>query len=637
MAPIRYAHPGRVLRAKRAQLRRFRRARKHTRHRASHIRFRGTVFQGLNASGFAFTTGNPPGYATPSDTTGAIGPSNYVQFTNGDLAVYDRSLAPVSGGQTPIESFVGLPPGTDAAGDPQIQWDPATSRWYYLAYATKSSDNSVNYLMFGWSKTGSPLPLGDTGWCRFGLSTGQVFPDFPKLGHDNSQVILGANGFQGIDQVSALIFVVPKPANGDTSCPSSTVATQFGSAAHPLITGNGGLADSPVPANTADSSPTGYVVAADAPDAIMLWHVSSGPRLTADRDIPVPSYLIPSNVPQPGTSNLIDTLDGRLTQAVAHADPAVGSREAVWTQHTIAGPGGRSVVRWYEVVAPTVSIRQRGTVSDPANFVFNGGISPAGDGRSAVIVYNAGGPGLRPAVRASARRAAASLGTVGSPLAIASSTSSFHDFSCSPPTPKDPPICRWGDYAGASPDPNGSHVVWATEQYSAGTRWLTRNFAIQVLAGGPTARLSVATSPTLGGRPIKLDGSASTDSLAAITSYAWDLDGNGTFETKTGGTPSVTHTFHLVGKRRVRLRVIDANGDASDAAVTLTLLKPPPTAKCKAATKKRKQLAAAVSKLKRRLKSTTSSSTRRRLSSELAGKRAQLRKARAAETKACRI
>src|SRR5207237_190159 len=190
-----------------------------------------------------------------------------------------------------------------------------------------------------------------------------------------------------------------------------------------------------------------------------------------------------------------------------------------------------------------------------------------------------------------------SLGTVGSPLAIASSTSSFHDFSCSPPTPKDPPICRWGDYAGASPDPNGSHVVWATEQYSSGTRWLTRNFAIQVLAGGPTARLSVATSPTLGGPPIKFDGSASTDSLAAITSYAWDLDGNGTFETKTGGTPSVTHTFHLVGKRRVRLRVIDANGDASDAAVTLTLLKPPPTAKCKAATKKRKHLAARAGRL----------------------------------------
>jgi PKD domain-containing protein len=633
---IRYAHRARLLRAKRAELRRFRRAHRHARHRASHIMFKGTVFAGLNAPGFAFGTGSQAsGYATPSDTTGAIGPSNFVQFTNGDLVVYDRSLAPVSGGESAIEDFVGLPAGTDVAGDPQMQWDPASQRWYYLAYASKSSDSSINYLMFGWSKTASPLPLG-TGWCRFGLSTGQVFPDFPKLGHDNTQLIFGANGFQDIDEVSALVFVVPKPGPG-TTCPSSTVATQFGSAAHPLITSNGGLADSPIPANTADSSATGYVVAADAPDSLMLWHVSSGPRLTPDRDIPVPTFLVPSNVPQPGTSNLIDTLDSRLTQAVAHADPAVGGREAVWTQHTIAGPGGRSVVRWYEVVAPTRSIRQRGTVSDPTNFVFNGAISPAGDGRSAVVVYNAGGPGLRTAVRVSSRRPAAALGTVGSPLAIASSTASFHDFSCTPPTPKDPPICRWGDYPGATPDPNASNVVWLTQQYSAGARWLTRNFAIQVLAGGPTAHLSVATSPTFGGRSIKLDGSASTDSLAAITSYNWDLDGNGTFETKTGTTPTVRHTFHLVGKRRVRLRVIDANGDASDASVNLTLLKPPPTAKCKAATKKRKQLAAAVTKLKRRLASTTSSSTRRRLSSQLASKRAKLKKARAAETKACRI
>src|SRR5207248_3028835 len=145
------------------------------------------------------------GYATPSDTTGAIGPDNFVQFTNGDVVVYDRSLAPVSGGESAIENFVGLPPGTDVAGDPQMQWDPASQRWYYLAYASKSSDSSINYLMFGWSKTDSPLPLGDTGWCQFGLSTGHVFPDFPKLGHDDSHLIFGANGFQDIDEVSALV------------------------------------------------------------------------------------------------------------------------------------------------------------------------------------------------------------------------------------------------------------------------------------------------------------------------------------------------------------------------------------------------------------------------------------------------
>src|SRR5205823_4937266 len=137
--PLRYAHPGQLLAAKRAAFRRYRRARKHAgaRRRASHIRFKGTVFAGLNAPGFAFTAGSEAsGYATPSDTTGAVGPSNYVQFTNGHLVVYDRSLAPVSGGESPIESFVGLPSGTDVAGDPQMQWDPVAQRWYYLSYAS---------------------------------------------------------------------------------------------------------------------------------------------------------------------------------------------------------------------------------------------------------------------------------------------------------------------------------------------------------------------------------------------------------------------------------------------------------------------------------------------------------------------
>src|SRR5205085_5010210 len=284
--PLRYAHPGQLLAAKRAAFRRYRRARKHAgaRRRASHIRFEGTVFAGLNAPGFAFSAGSEAsGYATPSDTTGAVGPSNYVQFTNGHLVVYDRSLAPVSGGESPIESFVGLPSGTDVAGDPQMQWDPVAQRWYYLSYASNSSTGTTNFLMFGWSRTASPTPLTTTGWCKSPLSTGAVFPDFPKLGHNDTQLIFGANGFQDIDQVSALIFVVPKPANGDTTCPASgPVATQFGSGSHPLLDASGALADTPVPANTFDSNTAGYVVSADAPDAVMIWHVrpsSTGPQL----------------------------------------------------------------------------------------------------------------------------------------------------------------------------------------------------------------------------------------------------------------------------------------------------------------------------------------------------------------------
>jgi len=82
---------------------------------------------------------------------------------------------------------------------------------------------------------------------------------------------------------------------------------------------------------------------------VMVWHMESHPNpvLVADGDVSVGTFAIPASAPQPGTGYLLDTLDGRLTQAVAHFDPVAGA-ETFWTQQTIAGPGGRSAVRWYE-------------------------------------------------------------------------------------------------------------------------------------------------------------------------------------------------------------------------------------------------------------------------------------------------
>ena len=70
---------------------------------------------------------------------------------------------------------------------------------------------------------------------------------------------------------------------------------------------------------------------------------------------------------------------------------------------------------------------------------------------------------------------------------LASSASPFDDFTCVSPDPQHPqPVCRWGDYSGASPDPLNSDVVWGTSEYSGGGGWLTRNFAVEALPGGPS-------------------------------------------------------------------------------------------------------------------------------------------------------
>ena len=73
-----------------------------------------------------------------------------------------------------------------------------------------------------------------------------------------------------------------------------------------------------------------------------------------------------------------------------------------------------------------------------------------------------------------------------------------------------------------------------------------------------TPRFSIAPNPALVGRPVTFDASASTG--LPITRYEWDLDGNGSFETDTGGTATATQTYPSAGSFNVGLRVTDSEG-----------------------------------------------------------------------------
>src|SRR5439155_3970605 len=147
---------------------------------------------------------------------------------------------------------------------------------------------------------------------------------------------------------------------------------------------------------------------------------------------------------------------------------------------------GRSVVRWYEILPSTLSVRQQGTISDSANFDFNGAISPAMVGNEAAIDYNVSGNSQVPLARAQSRQATNALGQMSGEVTLASSDASLQEFTCVPP---DGPPCRWGDYAAASPDPAQANQVWGTTQLAGqpsgilDPAWITQNFA---LVAGPT-------------------------------------------------------------------------------------------------------------------------------------------------------
>lgn len=448
------------------------------------------VVDGLNQPGLGATDNSAANQGTPPDTTGAIGPSHYVEFVNSKVGVYNRTnlglLASLN-----LDAFAGR--SGQEVFDPQIKWDQQGGRWLYVADDIDSSNH--NFLAFGWSKTADPSDLAG-GWCRFVVSTdvaGRFLEDYPKLGHDNLHILIGSNSVRGNSFFTAHVYSMPKPASGDTSCAAPSPITAFGSPVSPLTTSDGDIAFTPVPASTADSATAGFVVAADSPffvsspSQVMAWHVggsAGSPTLVANGNMNVTAFGFPANVPQPGTSQVIDSMDARLTQAVAHADAGAGGAEAVWTQHTVDGAGGRSVVRWYELLPASLTVRQAGTIQNASLFAFNGAISPAFNGTTAAIDYNTGSSGALVDIRAQSRIASTPLAQMTGELVLGTSSANDIDFSCGGSTSP----CRWGDYAGASPDPANDQAIWGSNQlngpHTSDPAWLTRNFAITDGAAG---------------------------------------------------------------------------------------------------------------------------------------------------------
>ena len=539
---------------------------------------RASVIGGLNQPGMSAGDGGT--LATPPDTTGAIGPSHYVEMINVAVAVYARSNLALVSGPRGLEAFMGAPAGS-LVTDPQIIWDQQNGRWFYLALAfTENQGGQLtgpNFLLYGFSRTADPSDLTN-GWCRYSLPNGKfgnqdLLDDYPKLGDDAQRLVFGTNAFlENGDYASARIWSVPKPAAGALpSCPAGSTATVFGAAGNPLRTADGNLAFTPVPANTADGAEAGHVVAADDPletgtpvarNQVMAWHLAGGvstPTLVPDGNLGVAPYNVPRAARQPGAT-MLDTLDGRLTQAVSTADPDVPGQRAVWTQHTVDPGDGSVQARWYELILPSRAVRQQGAIAVAGADAFNAAISPTLSGNFAAIFYNVSSLTLAPEIRGRMRGPATPLGGTGPELTIGTSGASAADVSCIPGP------CRWGDYSGATPDHSNPFVVWGSNQAveapgGPNPTWITRNFAVGRRT--PVAAFSFTPASPEPGQRVTFTAT-STDPEGTALAHAWDLDDDGSFD--DASTAVAVGTFPRPGDFRVRLRST-ATDSASGFAV----------------------------------------------------------------------
>jgi PKD domain/NHL repeat len=88
-----------------------------------------------------------------------------------------------------------------------------------------------------------------------------------------------------------------------------------------------------------------------------------------------------------------------------------------------------------------------------------------------------------------------------------------------------------------------------------------RSFTV---GGAPTAAFTIAPNPALAGRVVTFNAGGSSDE-SGIARYQWDLDGNGEFETDSGGSPTTTQVYQAPTSLTVRLLVTDGVGKQSTA------------------------------------------------------------------------
>jgi YD repeat-containing protein len=91
----------------------------------------------------------------------------------------------------------------------------------------------------------------------------------------------------------------------------------------------------------------------------------------------------------------------------------------------------------------------------------------------------------------------------------------------------------------------------------------------------PTASFTLSPNPSQQGQTVTFNGAASSDPDGTVVKYEWDLDGNGTFETNTGTTPTTTKSYPTGGTYQIGLRVTDNNGATGQTTKALNVHRPP--------------------------------------------------------------
>jgi len=386
--------------------------------------------------------------AAPSDTSGAIGSTQYVQWVNEAVQIFDRNGVSQYGptlGRSLWKGFGGACEKNND-GDPIVQYDKIANRWILSQFAVADGPPFFECIAVSLTDdaTGS--------YFRYGYGF-DAFNDYPKFGVWFDGYYVTFNMFDSDDNpIGSKICGVPKDKmlTGAAAPMQCFDVPEFG------------LLPADVDGNTPPPAGAPEILLAMTTNGLNLWklHVdwndATKSTLTGPTKIAVAPFTAAcpnsSCVPQKGTPAKLDAMGDRLMYRLAYRN--FGDHDSLVVTHSIDVAGSKgSALRWYEVRNPlaTPTLAQQATYVPGTSGRFIG--SAAMDKKGNLLVgYTASSSSMFPSIMFAGRDAGDPIGKLSKELLAVAGTKSQAD------------VDRWGDYASMSIDPTDDCTFWFTTE-----------------------------------------------------------------------------------------------------------------------------------------------------------------------------
>jgi hypothetical protein len=432
----------------------------------------------------------------PPDTNLAAGPSHIMLVVNSLIATYSKNGTLLSTASQ-LDWFSNVCAGC-IGYDPRVTYDPVAGHWIMLFLYKDST--SVSKVLLSVSQTSDPTGA----WWNWSLegaltySGENTWADYPDVGFDGIASGNGGAVYVTVNQFTfssgafrtSTLYILPK------SSLYSGGGLNFWRAFN--RTNGDGTQAFTLRASKTYGNPGGefLVNTENNGSTVSLWRVNpTYPPTAVDWTLQstqaIGGYTIPPDATQPGTSDLIATIDNRLYNAV-------WQDSRVFTAFTTAynwGSGTVSAVQSLKINTSSNTTEINNVFGADGLYYYSPAIA-TDNADNIVFVFSRSGPSEYAGARYTGRLTSDS-GTQGSASLKGGTTTLFEPSGAS--------SNRWGDYQGVAMDPSDGSKVWIAGEWATDLglsndyNWSTWTGQVQFTASTlnpPTGVLATATSTT---------------------------------------------------------------------------------------------------------------------------------------------